>query len=348
MKAQDLRRPTVPVVYGDLILEVALEHGVAREQVLAGLDIPERIWGSPDARLSLVQVSGMLYRALQLSGNPGFGYEIGLHSTLTSHGFVGLGLMAFPTLREAFEFGSRYLPLRLPNLQLSLHTEAPIAAVEVSETTPQGAVRQAIFDLFLVGVWRISLEVLGLREGDSRVELWFDYPQPPYYARYASRLPPARFAMGSTQLRFPAGYLDRSLRCANPNTAALVQQQCARELELLGFGEDFLRRVREAMVKPRGGYRSLEEVAAHLFLSSRTLKRKLHDHDVSFQQLLDEMRQHDSMLLLRDSSLKVEEVALRVSYTDPANFTRAFRKWTGVSPSEFRARLESNGEGIRP
>lgn len=343
MKAQDLAKPAVPVVYGLLILELARERGVAREAVLSGLGIPEQVWTTADARLSLLQVSAMLYRAVRLGRAPALGYEIGLRSGLTSHGFISYGVMSYATLRQGIEFGIKFLPLRLPNLQMRLVEDGAHSGVEVFETTPQHAVRRLVFDLFLVGLWRIALHLLRGEGGTGRagIELWFDYAEPDYYARYRERLPPARFLMGSNQLRFPTALLDRPLPTANAVTAALVEQQCARELQLLGLAGDFPAQVRAALVNPDGGYAGLEEVSLRLRLSSRTLKRRLREHQLSFQQLLDEVRRSDSMRLLRDGNLKVEEVARRVAYADPANFTRAFRKWTGITPSAYRARLAS-------
>lgn len=339
MKAQDLAKPAVPVVYGLLILELARERGVEREAVLRGLGIPERVWTDADARLSLLQVSAVLYRAFQLSGDPALGYEIGLRSTLTSHGFVSYGVMSYATLRQGIEFGMRFLPLRLPNLNMRLRCDGEWSAVEVGETTPQHGVRRLVFDLFLVGIWRIALQVLRGAGTGGGIELWFDYPEPEYYARYRERLPPARFGMGSNQVRFPTALLDLPLYTANAVTAELVQRQCEREMELLGFAGDFPGRVRAALSQARGGYASLEQVSAKLRISSRTLKRRLREHGFGFQKLLDEQRRVDSMRLLQDASLRVEDVAQRVAYADPANFTRAFRKWTGVTPSEYRARL---------
>jgi len=340
MKAQDLAKPAVPVVYGLLILELAKERGVAREAVLAGLNIPQHVWTTADARLSLLQASAVLYRAVQLSGDRGLGYEIGLRSTLTSHGFVTYGVMSYATLRQGLEFGMKFLPLRLPNLRMRLLSEGQVSALEVSETTAQQGVRRLVFDLFLVGLWRIALQLLrGGATVPGGIELWFDYPEPDYYARYRERLPPARFGMGANQLRFPSALLDRPLHTANAVTAELVEQQCAREVSLLGLSGDFPARVRAALGNADGGYGGLEEVAARLCLSGRTLKRRLREHGLGFQQLLDEARRRDSIRLLQDGSLRVEEVAQRMAYADPANFTRAFRKWTGVTPSAWRARL---------
>ena len=66
----------------------------------------------------------------------------------------------------------------------------------------------------------------------------------------------------------------------------------------------------------------LEQVAERLFMSSRTLKRRLQQTGLGFQQLLDEARKRDAIKLLQNTSLTIEQIALRLGYTDPANFTR--------------------------
>lgn len=341
MKIENLTKPAVPVVYGQLILQLAAERGVGREELLQGMNIPAGLLEQPDGRLSLLHAGQLLYRALRRTGDPALGYEIGLHSNLTTHGFIGYGMMSYSTPRQAIEFGIKFLQLRLPNLGLRLFTEGQQAVVEVTETTPQGDIRQCMFDLFLVGIARIAQQMTaGQIRADRVIELWFDYPEPGYYARYRERLPPARFSMAANQLRFPIEFLDRPLNTADPNTAQLVTQQLERELTFLGYSGDFLGRVRAVLVNDRRAYPDLETAAGRLHLSSRTLKRKLREHGASFQQLLDEARRRDSIRLLEDPTLTVEQVAQRVGYSDPANFTRAFRKWTGATPSVYRARQQ--------
>lgn len=342
MKAEDLEKPAIPVAYGLLILEVAAEHGVSREAMLAGSDFPPSVLNNADARLSLLQAGRLLFKGMQLSGTAAFGYEIGLRSNLTSHGFVGYGLMSNPTGRDAIAFGMKFLQLRLPNLTLRLATEGGLAVVEVAETTALGPLRQCMFDLFMIGIARIAQQMTGGQLSAKReIELWFDYPEPPYYTSYRDRLPRMRFAMGANQLRFPAAYLDLPLQAADTTTAKLVTHQLEREMTLLGFSGDFVAQVRALLVNECSGYPDLETVSGRLNLSSRTLKRRLQEHGTSFQILLDETLRRDSIRLLQDPTLSVEDVATRIGYTDPANFTRAFRKWTGVSPSAYRSRGNS-------
>lgn len=337
VKLEDLHKPAIPVAYGQLILEVAADLGVARAAVLEGQGINAAVLDQPEARLSMLQANQLLYRALRLSGNPALGYEIGLHSSLTSHGFIGYGLMSHATLREGVDFGSKFLRLRLPNLGLRVFVDGAQGVIETVETIPLGAVRQCMLELFLVGLWQMARYFAPQDLSTEAIELWFDYPEPPHYRRYQQRLPRLRFEMPANQMRFPARFLDAPLKTANPVTAQLVTQQCEQELSRLGYGKDFLAQVRSLLGGREHGYLSLAQLAASLHISSRTLKRRLRDHGLSFQQLLDERRRRDALDLLADPTLGIAEIAARVGFSDPANFTRAFRKWLGTAPSAYRS-----------
>jgi len=337
MKTEDVSKPSVPVAYGLLTIELAAERGIVGETLLAGLDIPAGLLEKPDGRLSMEQYSRLIDRSLRLTGDPALGYEFGLRSNLTAHGFIGLGVMSQVNVREAIEFAIRFVRLRTPIYGLRFFVEAGWGVIDVHEAIPFGRLRQYAFDMLLVSWARMAKVLAGQRTVE--LEMWFDYSEPDYYARYRDRLPPARFATGVNQLRFPSAYLDLPLETANPVTAKLVTESCDRELEMLGDGEDFLVRVRAALVAGERGYPDLEAVAARLFVSDRTLKRRLLESGFTFRQLLDEARCRDSIRLLRETTHSMQTISRQVGYADPANFTRAFRKWTGSSPGAFRARL---------
>ncbi|MGH8455265.1 MAG: AraC family transcriptional regulator [Nevskiales bacterium] len=338
-RSADPHKPAVPVVYALFALSVVAERGLGRDQLLAGTGISPAALENPEARLSVAQYGRLIEKALQLTGDPGLGYELGLRSQLTKHGFLGYGLMSCATLREAIGLLIRYLRARTPFFDMRLSTDTRHAIIEVQEALAFGRLRRFGFDAFLVELGTLFGSLLG--EPIPGLELWFDYPQPPNVRRYRQRLPKLRFSRAANQLRFPQAILDRKLVTANPVTARLMIQECERELSLLGQTGDFLGQVRALlMVQSRGpgGYPDPAAVSARLNMSGRSLKRKLRQHGTSYLELLAQTRLRDSRRLLENLALPVAEVATRVGYSDPANFTRAFRQWTGLTPSSYRLR----------
>lgn len=86
----------------------------------------------------------------------------------------------------------------------------------------------------------------------------------------------------------------------------------------------------------RGGDPSLERVADQLGLTPRTLQRKLHEMGTSHNELLDQMRRQLAMRYLREREMAICEVAYLLGFSESSSFHRAFKRWTGVTPKEFR------------
>src|SRR5690606_11850407 len=97
-------------------------------------------------------------------------------------------------------------------------------------------------------------------------------------------------------------------------------------------------RARKLMNSTDRGFLAAEAVALQLKVSPRTLKRRLAEQGTSYSELLDTLRQERAALLLEDPELSVQEIADLVGYSDTANFTRAFKRWTGLTPQAFRQR----------
>jgi AraC-like DNA-binding protein len=336
MRLDDLSRPAVPVGYGQLILDVAATHDVDPAALLEAADVPSALMADPNGRLSAVQSGALLLHAMELSGEPAIGYEIGLHSSLTSHGLMGYGLLSSPTVRQAIGLSERYMPARLPMLTMSLTVDGPVAAIEVVENAPLGPVRQCTLDLFLVGIARIAPILTDRVRRPEELELWFDYPEPDYHARFKDRLPAMRFDMGVNQARFPASDLELTPETANTGTVAMVEEQLRRELEQLGLAGDLVVQVQAALREVPGSLPDLETVAERLSMSSRTFKRRLKEHGTSFRQLVEAGRRAEAGRLLNTTSLSVAQVADRLGYADASSFSRAFQKWTSTTPGAFR------------
>jgi AraC-like DNA-binding protein len=175
-------------------------------------------------------------------------------------------------------------------------------------------------------------------------EIRVPYPEPPAYTRYKDRLPRFRFnCAAGVQIRFPARLLDERIPSADPVSVQLAIDRCEQEMARQAANLTTADLVRGKLVCQDGRYPDMAAMARMLLVSERTLKRRLQEEGSSFQALLDKARHQDSMRLLGNPALAVKQVAQAVGYTDPANFARAFSKWTGLSPREWRQRQNVRG-----
>jgi AraC-like DNA-binding protein len=139
-------------------------------------------------------------------------------------------------------------------------------------------------------------------------------------------------------MRFDAALLDHPLVTADRAALRLAREACEQQLEALGPSVDVLNRVRQLLPGDAGGYRSLAAVARLMHVSERTLKRRLADRRESYSGLLDEHRHAQALALLAEGAQSIEQIADRLGYSDAANFTRAFRRWTGGPPNRRRSK----------
>jgi len=335
MAKVDRSKPTVPVIYPQIIIQMAAAGGIDQRTLLEGTGIPNSLVRRLGSRISIDQHIALVRRAIALGGNRGeLGYALGLRIALSAHGIVGFAAISQLTIRSAIEFTIRFSRVLVPAFRARLFVEDDTAVVDLSSDMPiPPDLYRYAYDMLLVCIWRSGAPLLGA--GWEAIELWFDYPEPEYYAKYRERLPRCRFDMGANQICFPASFLDHRMATGNQLSAATLEAQCRRELELLGDEGDLVSRVR-ALLDSEQGYPDLDAVSERLFMSGRTLKRRLQQQDTSFQQLLDEARSAEARRLLKGTTLSIERIATRLGYSEPANFSAAFRKWTGLPPGAWR------------
>jgi AraC-like DNA-binding protein len=128
------------------------------------------------------------------------------------------------------------------------------------------------------------------------------------------------------------------LRTANPEIRVLSEKMTARYLEDYGSGE-FRTIVRSQILSLlRSGRSSEENVSMALNMSCSSLSRRLRQEGVTYRQMLTETQRSLALQYLRDASLPISEIGFRLGFEDLSSFSRSFRRWTGVSPREWRRR----------
>lgn len=325
---------SLPAIHALHLAELVERWSISAATLLRGSGLSKLELSQPDRRLPVATMTQLVERARALTGEPALGIYFGLQMRISWHGYVGLAAMTAQNARQALELAARFVPTRTGALAFELDAEGRQAALLIHERADFGAARDAVVLAIIVGIWQLGCTLTG-RQLSGSAELAM--PEPPYIARFSSVMPGAlRFDRPANRLLFDADVLALPLMTADPAALLLTCEQCERELEALGFVGPFLKRVRALALRGSGGVRSIEEVAAQLHVSARTLKRRLSEQKTSYSQILDEERKRRALTLLRTTSLSVEEIAERLGYSDVANFGRAFRRLTQRTPGAVR------------
>lgn len=339
-----LSKATIPISYAHLLLEIMVEKGFSASEILYQSKIPSALLHQVDARISPMQWSKLAWVSLGLAQDSGLGYEYGLKLRLTAHGPMGYALMSSPSLKHAIALASQFFNMRLKDYRIDCLQENQISIIEIQQTHPVVSqqlvqaeiLRRFFYECLMIGVVHTAQ---ALAEHDfSDVELHVDWAEPPYHQKFQPQLPSVRFNQTHNQIRYPAVILNQPTKMADPTAFQQALTQC--EAEQIRFSETIqdigLKVKTELQLTPQKGYPSLDTVAERLHTSSRTLRRKLDEAGYSYLGLLDEVRYEQAKQLLLNPQMEVQDIALYLGYLQPANFARAFKKWSGLTPSQFR------------
>lgn len=144
--------------------------------------------------------------------------------------------------------------------------------------------------------------------------------------------------VGVVRWTWPKRYSDHPLQFGNPVIHAWQTDRAQRSEDWLPSSSSLSEQVAAILDKPGQSGSSLQQVAAELTISPRTLQRKLVDEcDISFRELRDEARLREAQRLLLKTKVPVSRIAYQLGYAEVASFSNAFRRWTGATPTTFRA-----------
>lgn len=334
-----LDAPTIPVAYLQLLVELMGERDIAPGVLFDSAKVPADL--VREQRMSALQWTRLVRSAQDLSGDPGLGYEFGTRMRPTAHGLLGYAAMSANSVRAACEIVVRYASARQAHFDISLEEDAEYGQLTLRERFPIPVMRTFFVENILLGLARGFAVPLEREQGAfSDYEICFDTSEPDYYPAWRERLGRVRFDCRVNAVRFPVHYLSLRPALADPYASQQACALCEQELRLaqkdgLGLPARVVAELRRDLNAP--GYPSLETVASRMFLSSRTLKRRLQEQGTSFLRLLNDTRTCDACTLLAQSELSVQTIAGRLGYENPANFTRAFVQQVGETPSSYRA-----------
>ena len=324
----------LPAAHVLQLLDVVARWGITADELFDGLDLDPKRLEEPRKRVSIPVLEQLAERARALTNEPALGVYLGMQMRVSAHGYLGFAAMTSSTVREALEIAMRFAPTRTSAIALRLHVEGDVCALVIDERVPLGRAQDLIILALIVGIEQIGSALTGRQlEGSADVT----FSKPASFERFdgiaRGRI---RFDQPTNQLLFSTAALDLPIVLADPVARRLAQEQCERELDALGHQQNLAARVRALVPRQEGGFHSLEEIAAKVGVSPRTLKRRLAEQGTAFSELLEQQQRERALMLLRSQELSLEDIAERVGYSDVANFTRAFRRWTGLTPGAYR------------
>lgn len=324
-----------PVTISQVMINFAAGYGVDSDTCLQGTGIVEAALQAPDGLITREQEIRLVENLiLALPDVPALGFRLGLQYNVATFGIWGFALRTSRNLREAVAHALRYLPLSTAYCRISIVEHGDQVAVCFDPEPIPRHVRQFLLERDMATA--ISL----LRElslsGIKSCGLQLTGPAPDYAAEIAAlaETEPGYNAK-TNSLQLTREQAEQPLPTFDATLVRMLEDQCRQQLERRQQS-GITGQVRAQLLGSLGLVATIEEVADELATSPRNLRRKLKSEGSSFRQLLETERQQLAEQLLTGSQMTIEEMALQLGYADTASFNRAFRRWLGVSPGEYR------------
>jgi AraC-like DNA-binding protein len=332
--------PSATGALARLAVTRAAASGIDIQPLLCRADLSERQIKNPHARIGAANQAALVGLLAEALGDNLFGFHLGQGFELGEIGLLYYVMASAPTLRDALARAQRYGAITNEGI-------APICGqggevrVRVSYVgLARHAARHQV-EFWMTGLVRVARQLTGLRL--SPVHLALCHPRHAGAREIEAFLGCAvTFDAPTDEVRFPSTAGNAALAGADPYLHDLLLGYCEEALTHRARPAESLRTRVENAVTPllQHGRPRIAEIARVLGTSQRTLSRRLAEEGLTFERVLEEMRRDLALRYLRDARLSISRIAWLLGFQEVTAFTHAFRRWTGRTPTEARARRD--------
>jgi AraC-like DNA-binding protein len=333
MKSRGLVRAGATRTVARWLTEIA---GAEAPEILKQVGLPAEL--PPDALVAFETNVAVFEEAARVSGRDDVGVRFGTQLPWADLGVLGYVVLHAPTVGAAISNLRRYFAIQQTVGVFSLEVDDTTAHVRYAlRRAPHEPTRQ---HALLIVTMLVRLVREGLNDAawaPTEVRLSHGPPARPSEALAFFRAP-VRYDAEAVAISFPSEILRRVMVTADPGLFPILvrhAEECLAKLPPLE--DDMLGEVRRLVASMLGSTTiTIEDVAARMTTSVRTVQRQLQVHGQSFKQLVDDVRSTMARRHLADPEVTLTEAAFMLGYSELSAFSRAFRRWTGQSAQEYR------------
>jgi AraC-like DNA-binding protein len=288
--------------------------------------------------LSMQGLEELFDRAVILTGDLALGLHCGLHARETCYGLMSPLVAHAPTLREALMLLTQFHQLLLQDVRVRLLEQSDVAELRLEVAAQPG---RHVSEFFVAGLTR-TLRAFGCDDRDIKA-VCFRHPQPAYHHEYSSAFSGAeRFKQSFAGIVFAREALDRAQLHQESDLQKVVLAVAEAKLKQLWRPLTWTEQV-QALInnRPLAEISDMGKAARELGMSERSLRRRLDEEGSSYRDLSQTRLQESARAMLRNPALTLQNIAYTLGFADAASFNRAFRRWAGCTPAQFRASFQA-------
>ena len=331
-----MQKDTVSIHFA--VAAVARLGATQRRRVLGAAGIAPELLTQPKARLPAPAFSALWLAVAREIDDEFFGLD---HRRMKvgSYALLCRAVLGAGTLERALKQALRALALFLDDIHGELRIEQDQALIRIHNRIADPAARRFADETFLVMVYGLASWLIGRRIPLRAAE--FGFARPEHAAEYTLMFSEhLRFDAGATALRFDARLLAAPV-VQDADTLKAFLREAPQSVFLKyknpdGWTARLRRRLRGCVGQDQ--WPTLEDLARELHLAPTTLRRRLEAEGTSYQRIKDQLRLDLAIDQLSRTDRPGADIGLQLGFADASAFYRAFKRWSGVQPGEYRAR----------
>lgn len=338
----ELSQLKFPAIYSQLakdfidtiVRDSAIDFSISKGLEL--LNIPANILQDPDARLDGDQINLLLTLGHMLAKKEKpFSLQLVDHFKEDTLGMLGLAIINAENAEQSLGLFQKYAELYIPGFDFSLSYDEKNLDIEILPLVNFKKVESVLVEIIFG-----AFHFYGKRSGlDSMGEYFFSHDISAHKIQLEEKFECPLYSLSPvSKIRIPRTALSQKVKNPNSSMLTFYIAQLNSELEKQTKESNVSAQARRLMHHnaKQGVFLNRDQLADLLSCSHRTLTRKLKVEGNCFQNLLDEVRFSMAKRLLHQSSRSIKQVASSVGINNSAVFCRAFKKWSGITPGEYR------------
>lgn len=331
-----MKSGTVLTVSSRALVDACDALGLDTGAFLAAAGLTRAEVADPEARIPVEKMAALWREAFARAGDP----DLALHAAealpFGAYAVIDFLARTSATIGAALTRISRYFPLVNSVVELPIEVAEQEVRLAMIDRRGPGKLPRAYAEYTLAAVVLRTRFAAGIAFPLVRVDFAYDAPAD---TREHVRIfgCPVRFGAERTGIVVAREVWDTPIARGDSGLAEVLERHARMLMDRLPRVSDAIARVRDAIrAELEGGEPSLERIARRLGTSRRSLQRRLADEDLTYARVLDDVRSTMARAYLGQRELSIAEVAYLLGFSEQSSFTRAFRRWTGVSPAEYR------------
>jgi len=337
-ESQRSENNTVRIATAMSIPKILKQLGYDPVPLLAELGLELSLFDDPDNVIPYALRSQLIQLCVKTTHCQHFGLLLGQHIGLSSAGLVGFLVQQSPNVQTALESLVRYAPLHVRGGVIYMDEGDGSVLLGYGIYQPKVEAREQVEDGSVAALFNILRELCGPQW--RPLEVHFSHHRPtdirPFRQFFKA---PLIFNAERSGVLFSSKWLQQSVSGAEPELRRLLQKY-VNDLESQ-YGDDFVAQVRRVLHTALLTQQATAERVAALFsIHPRTLNRRLKVSGTNFHKLADQSRFEIAQQWLEHSSMELTQISAALGYSDASAFTRAFRRWSGTTPSLWRKQCQ--------